>query len=229
MAITPFAHDPADGWANTTAFPTNPDTEAQSRAMLQELHDQTRDFINALITTYAGTGGASEVGITAISGLTASTVQAALAALYAKFANYVATSVIENTLTNSTSKIPSSAAVTAAMVSGGLGDMLTAVFATNGATGKVDTAINAEKLGNVAAADYATLTAMAAAIAAALPTAVSDLTNDSEFITASDSVSKLKAADGTEYTFYGPISAAEYATKSSDTNYATTMYLVPIT
>jgi hypothetical protein len=39
-----------------------------------------------------------------------------------------------------------------------VGDMSEAEFATNGATGKVDTAINAEQLGGVSASSYATKT-----------------------------------------------------------------------
>ena len=230
MAIAPLAFDPSTGWNNSTSFPTNPETEAAARLLLQELHDQTRDFVNGLITTLAGTGGAAEIGVNTITGLTGETVadvQAALAALYAKFANYVATSVVETTLTNSATKIPSSSAVTAAMATAGLGDMLSADFATNGATGKVDSAVNADQLGSVVADDYATKT-YAEGLVPTVPTKVSDLTNDSAFITANGYVSKLKGSNGTTYTFYGALTAAQYAARSGDADYATTIYLVPI-
>ena len=229
MAITPMAFTPTDGWENATAFPTNPDTEAAARAMLQELHTQTKTFINALITAYAATGespGAGEIGVGSISGLTAADVQAAIAELLGKFANYVAATAIEQTLTSSESKIPSSAAVSAAMVAGGLGDMLSSVYAQTEA-GKVDTALNAEKLGNVTAASYATKEYVDSAIPA-VPTTVSELTNDSEYQTESGGVASWIASDGTQFLLKGICTQLEYEADSENPDRARTAYLVPL-
>jgi hypothetical protein len=89
----------------------------------------------------------------------------------------------------------------------GTGDMLKSVYATNGSANKVDTAVNAEKLGGTAASDYAlksnlptvnnatltiqkngtnvaTFTANSSSNATAnitVPTKTSELTNDSGF------------------------------------------------
>lgn len=46
MAITPLAFDPPTGWNDSTRFPTYEGSEAQVRADMQELYDQTRDYIN---------------------------------------------------------------------------------------------------------------------------------------------------------------------------------------
>ena len=44
-----FAFNPTNGLADTTAFP-NPTSEADTRNQLNELHIQTRDFINLMVT-----------------------------------------------------------------------------------------------------------------------------------------------------------------------------------
>jgi len=46
MAVTPFAFDPPTGWNDPTVFPTYESSEAKVRSDMQELHDQTRDYIN---------------------------------------------------------------------------------------------------------------------------------------------------------------------------------------
>jgi len=50
MAFTPFAFDPPTGWNDKTVFPTYEDSEDKVRSDLQKLHDQTRDYINNLVT-----------------------------------------------------------------------------------------------------------------------------------------------------------------------------------
>jgi len=44
-----FAFNPTNGLADATAFP-NPTSEADTRNQLNELHIQTRDFINLMVT-----------------------------------------------------------------------------------------------------------------------------------------------------------------------------------
>ena len=51
MAISSFAFDPPTGWNDSTRFPTYEGSEVQVREDMQELHDQTRDYINSLVTT----------------------------------------------------------------------------------------------------------------------------------------------------------------------------------
>ena len=51
MAITPFAFDPPTGWNDATVFPTYEASEVKVRSDMQKLHDQTRDYINSLVTT----------------------------------------------------------------------------------------------------------------------------------------------------------------------------------
>ena len=50
MAFTPFAFDPPTGWNDATVFPTYEASEAKVRSDMQKLHDQTRDYINDLVT-----------------------------------------------------------------------------------------------------------------------------------------------------------------------------------
>ena len=50
MAFTPFAFDPPTGWNDVTVFPTYEASEAKVRSDMQKLHDQTRDYINDLVT-----------------------------------------------------------------------------------------------------------------------------------------------------------------------------------
>lgn len=54
MAVSPypaaFAFDPPTGWNDSTAFPTYESSEVKVRSDLQELHDQTRDYINSMVT-----------------------------------------------------------------------------------------------------------------------------------------------------------------------------------
>lgn len=52
MAITPFAFDPPTGWNDASVFPTYETSEAKVRSDMQELHDQTRDFINSMVTAF---------------------------------------------------------------------------------------------------------------------------------------------------------------------------------
>ncbi len=49
--------DPATGLKDTAVFPTTPASGVAARAQLQELHDQTRDFINSTIIPAVELGG----------------------------------------------------------------------------------------------------------------------------------------------------------------------------
>lgn len=78
---------------------------------------------------------------------------------------------------------------------GGVGDMTEAEYATNGAPGKVDTAINAEQLGSTAANQYATKTyadnSASAAVAAVIDSSPAAL----------DTLNELAAALGDDANF----------------------------
>lgn len=50
MSISPFAFDPPTGWNDPVVFPTLESSEIKVRSDMQKLHDQTRDFINDLVT-----------------------------------------------------------------------------------------------------------------------------------------------------------------------------------
>ena len=50
MSISPFAFDPPTGWNDPDVFPTYEASEMKVRADLQKLHDQTRDYINGLVS-----------------------------------------------------------------------------------------------------------------------------------------------------------------------------------
>ena len=62
MAVTPFAFDPPGGWNDAAVFPTYETSEMKVRSDLQELHDQTRDFINGLIESLGLEGLEAIVG-----------------------------------------------------------------------------------------------------------------------------------------------------------------------
>lgn len=49
MSISQFAFNPPNGWRDHTRFPTYEPDEVQVRDDMQELHDQTRDFINNVV------------------------------------------------------------------------------------------------------------------------------------------------------------------------------------
>ena len=54
MAVSPypaaFAFDPPTGWNDSTVFPTYESSEVKVRSDLQKLHDQTRDYVNSMVT-----------------------------------------------------------------------------------------------------------------------------------------------------------------------------------
>lgn len=52
MANTPFAFTPAQGLRDSTAYPTNPGSEAQAREQIQAGMDQLRDYINNTIQPF---------------------------------------------------------------------------------------------------------------------------------------------------------------------------------
>jgi hypothetical protein len=86
VAIDELAFDPVDGWENTTSFPTTPASETAVRELFQELHNQTRDYLNALAavlnSTTDGASGADNIAMTAITETgAAATVQAIVEAL----------------------------------------------------------------------------------------------------------------------------------------------------
>ena len=49
MSISPFAFDPADGLANTTAFPQKPADQTAARGQFMTLFNQLRDYLNSSI------------------------------------------------------------------------------------------------------------------------------------------------------------------------------------
>jgi hypothetical protein len=87
-------------------------------------------------------------------------------------------------------------------VAGGSGDMLKSEYATNGQTGKVDTAINAEKLGDVTASQYASK-AYADAAAASAAAALADSAP-----AALDTLNELATALGNDANFATTITNA---------------------
>lgn len=74
-------------WNDPSDFPTIETSESQVRADLQDLHDQIRTSVNLIIdeleSTNAEYSGASQVGVSPIAGISATNVQAAIAALKA--------------------------------------------------------------------------------------------------------------------------------------------------
>lgn len=222
MAIDKLAFTPATGWADSDTFKTDPDSESDARAMLQLLHNQTKTYLNNFVDAFEATL-AAELGFTAIEGLTAVKVRAALAELLAKFAGYISSDDLETELSDSPDKIPSSKAVSDAMVAGGLGDMLASVYVSG--SGKVASAVNADKLGDIDAANYITSTALDTTLAEEIPTKTSDLENDSGFQTTSgetaiwNGLRLYKPANGIICT------KAQWQADASNPNRATTLYL----
>lgn len=47
MAISPFGFTPAQGLRDSTAYPTNPGSEAAARDQVQKGMDQLKDYLNA--------------------------------------------------------------------------------------------------------------------------------------------------------------------------------------
>lgn len=84
MALTPLTFTPEIGYNDAVTFP-DPATEAAARAQIQELHDQTKDYMVALIAELLSTAvgkGASTIGLQDSAGrFTAANVEAALAEL----------------------------------------------------------------------------------------------------------------------------------------------------
>lgn len=73
-------------WKNPSDFPTIETSEAQVRADIQDLHDQLREAINLVIGELESTleiSGASQIGLNSVTGLPATNVQSAIAALKA--------------------------------------------------------------------------------------------------------------------------------------------------
>lgn len=73
MSFTKQEFDPANGWANTTMFPTNPTGEITVRTMMQNLPDQLKDMIHDLIdeleSATTGASGSEGIGSALIEGL----------------------------------------------------------------------------------------------------------------------------------------------------------------
>lgn len=80
----------------------------------------------------------------------------------------------------------------------GAGDMLESEYASNGAPGKVDTAVNAEQLGGSAASNYALKSYADAAVAAAIDSAPGAL----------DTLNELAAALGDDANFGATMTTA---------------------
>lgn len=74
-------------WNDPSDFPTIETSESQVRADLQDLHDQIRASVNLVIDELESTNteysGASQIGVSTVEGLSATNVQAAIAALKA--------------------------------------------------------------------------------------------------------------------------------------------------
>jgi len=227
MALDKFKYTPETGWMDPAVFKTDPDSENDARAMLQELHNQTREYINQLIDKIETSLGA-DLGFEAVDGLDAVKVRAAFVELLAKFASYVALSAVEQTLTSDPDKIPSSKAVSDAMVAGGLGDMLSSVYAQNPAPGVVDHAVTADMLDGVEADLYATKGYVSVTLGQSMPTNVSELTNDSGYQTNSGGVAQWIGTNGTSYLLRGICTREQYDADAGNPNRARTVYWVPI-
>lgn len=89
MSIPQFIFNPSTGFKDAAEFP-EPANEAEWRAQLQDLHDQTKNGINGLINVLEGLSGAGNIGLTTISGVTGDNVQAALENIKTQFDNLVA-------------------------------------------------------------------------------------------------------------------------------------------
>jgi hypothetical protein len=85
VAFTPAAFTPSDGLLNVSSFPTNPADETAARTQVQTLLTQLKTALNLLMTELArttdGVSGSDNIGMTAISGLTGTTIQAVVESL----------------------------------------------------------------------------------------------------------------------------------------------------
>lgn len=179
MAFDKMAFDPADGIKNKTSFVSTPADEDAARKQFQDVFDQLRDGINALIdaleATTSGSSGAENIGIKSITGVTGATVAAQIASLKtlidAKLSAVPDNSVTEAKIASgavTNTKIGASAvgesnietgAVTSSKI--GTGAVTTAKLATGGvtlATLSSDVANGYTKIGTYANADSITNT-----------------------------------------------------------------------
>jgi len=149
-------------------FPTIESSEPQAREDMQLLHNETKTALNNVINKLESTtvmqSGADHIGAFPVKdGSTADSVQEILQEtdgrldvverLVPIFGNIT---TVQTAMTSTDTAIPTSKAVLDALQDPelGNGDMLASAYASNGSGNKVDTAVNAEKLGNQLPAYY---------------------------------------------------------------------------
>lgn len=96
MAFEPLKF--TKNWENSEDFPTYEPDEAQVRADLQWLHNETRDAINRLIEALNEPEAAAQLPFQPQDGLTAQTVQAAILEVYAAIQNAAAGLLVDGTV-----------------------------------------------------------------------------------------------------------------------------------
>ena len=97
MAFEPLEF--TKNWENSEDFPTYEPDEAQVRADLQWLHNETRDGLNRLIAALNDSGAASQLPFAPEAGLTAQTIQTAILEVYAAVRDAAAGLLVDGTIT----------------------------------------------------------------------------------------------------------------------------------
>lgn len=155
-------------WNDHEKFPTIEPDEATVRSDLQLFHDETKAALNNLIDNLEaktdGASGADQIGATPVKALSsADTVQAVLEECDTRLdvverlvPIFEDINSVQTAMSATNNSVPTSKAVLDALQDPALGngDMLAAAYASNGSGTKVDTAVNAEKLGNQLPAYY---------------------------------------------------------------------------
>ncbi len=97
MAFSSFEF--TKSWENAQDFPTYEESEAQVRADLQFLHNELRDGLNRLIEQLNDPAGAGSLPIAPVEGLTATTVQEAIAQAVEQIQNAAAGQIVNGSIT----------------------------------------------------------------------------------------------------------------------------------
>lgn len=97
MGFTPLEF--TKSWENPADFPTYEPDEAQVRADLQLLHDETRESLNRLVADLNGEEAAALLPFRPQDGLTARTVQAAILETYAAVQQAAAGTLVDGSIT----------------------------------------------------------------------------------------------------------------------------------
>ena len=97
MGFTPLEF--TKSWENPADFPTYEPDEAQVRADLQLLHDETREGFNRLVADLNGEEAAALLPFRPQDGLTARTVQAAILETYAAVQQAAAGTLVDGSIT----------------------------------------------------------------------------------------------------------------------------------